>query len=321
MRAAVVYNPVKIDLPSVQSVVDAEASAAGWEETLWFSTSEEDPGRGATEEALGAGVDLVIAAGGDGTVRIVAETVASASGKVALALLPSGTGNLLARNMDLTLDDVQHSIHTAFTGDDRAIDLGRIAIRSEGGSVTNHAFLVMAGVGLDAKMLAATDEDLKAKVGWLAYVSAMVKAFRDSNDLRIRYQLDDEDKSSIRAHTLIVGNCGTLQGNVLLLPDASVDDGLFDILLLKPEGIGNWIQIIAKVVFENGIVRRTFLGKFFKGKEIDALNYRKGRQLTVRFSSPQDIELDGDGFGQALGFRTKIDEGALRVRVPAGSAG
>ncbi|MFZ7087664.1 diacylglycerol/lipid kinase family protein [Curtobacterium sp. RRHDQ10] len=315
MRAAVVYNPVKIDLEAVRAVVQKEEQSAGWDETLWCETSKEDPGRGATQEAIDAGVDLVIAAGGDGTVRIVAETLADHD--ITLALLPSGTGNLLARNMDLTLDDVEHSLHTAFTGDERAIDLGRISIRTESDAVEEHAFLVMAGVGLDAQMLAATDEDLKAKVGWLAYVSAMVTAFRHSNDLRIRYQLDDGGRSTIRAHTLIVGNCGTLQGNVLLLPDATVDDGLFDILLLKPEGIGHWIQIIAKVLFENGIVRRTPLGKFFKGKEIDALNYQKGAQLTVRFSEPQDIELDGDGFGVARGFRARIDAGALRVKVPA----
>jgi YegS/Rv2252/BmrU family lipid kinase len=319
MRAAVVYNPVKIDLDAVRAVVRQEEQAAGWDETLWCETSKEDPGRGATQEAIDAHVDLVIAAGGDGTVRIVAETLADHD--IALALLPSGTGNLLARNMNLTLDNVQHSIHTAFTGDERAIDLGRIEVREGSGSssssVRKHAFLVMAGVGLDAKMLAATDEDLKAKIGWLAYVKAIFTALRDKNELHVRYQLDDDEPSSIRAHTLIVGNCGTLQGNILLLPDASVDDGLFDILLLKPNGIGNWIQIIAKVVFENGIIRRTPLGKLFKSTEIDALNYVKGKQLTVRFRHPQQLELDGDPFGEARGYRIRMDEGALRVKVPA----
>lgn len=314
MRAAIVYNPIKIDVDAVRAIVAAEEASAGWEESLWFATSEDDPGRGAAEQALEAAVDLVIAAGGDGTVRVVAETIAGTD--VVFALLPSGTGNLLARNMALTLDDVEHSIHTAFTGTERAVDLGRIAIRGEDDSVTEHAFLVMAGIGLDAKMLAATDEDLKAKVGWLAYLKAMVTALRDSNELRVRYQLDDERSAELRAHTLIVGNCGTLQGNVLLLPDAAVDDGQFDILLLRPEGIASWLQIIAKVFIENGIVRRTPLGKIFKGREIDSLNYRTGRKLTVRFSSPQEIELDGDGFGTAKGFRATIDPGALRIRVP-----
>ena len=70
---------------------------------------------------------MIIVAGGDGTVRAVAEAVRDHD--VALALLPSGTGNLLARNLDLTLDDLEHSIHSAFTGEDRKIDVGVIEMR------------------------------------------------------------------------------------------------------------------------------------------------------------------------------------------------
>ncbi len=315
MRAAVVYNPVKIDLDAVRRVVEKEQTAAGWDETLWFETSKEDPGRGATEKALEARVDLVIAAGGDGTVRIVAEALADHD--TALGLLPSGTGNLLARNMNLTLDDVEHSVHTAFTGSERRIDLGRIEIRRDDDSVAKHAFLVMAGVGIDAKMLAATDEDLKAKIGWLAYVKAIVTALRDDNTLRLRYRLDDGPTKRLHANTVIVGNCGTLTGNILLLPDAALDDGLFDVLLLRPEGIGHWLQIIGKVIIENGLIRRTPLGKLFGERKIDALNYVTAKRLTARLQEPQEIELDGDGFGKAIGFRTTVDAGALRIRVPA----
>ncbi|WP_423919708.1 diacylglycerol/lipid kinase family protein [Frigoribacterium sp. 2-23] len=315
MRAAVVYNPIKIDLDAVRKVVTAEAADAGWDETLWFETSAEDPGRGATERALEAEVDLVIAAGGDGTVRIVAEALADRD--VLLALLPSGTGNLLARNMDLTLDDVEHSIHTAFTGTERKVDLGRIEIRREDGTVAKHAFLVMAGIGIDAKMLAATDEDLKAKIGWLAYVKAIITALRDDNTLRLRYQLDDGPTKRLHANTVIVGNCGTLTGNILLLPDAAIDDGLFDVLLLRPEGIGHWLQIIGKVLIENGLIRRTPLGKLVGERSIEALNYVTAKRLTARLQEPQEIELDGDGFGRAVGFRTTVDPGALRIRVPA----
>jgi diacylglycerol kinase (ATP) len=314
MRAAVVYNPIKIDLDAVKAVVEREQTAAGWDETLWFDTSKEDPGRGATQEALEAGVDLIIAAGGDGTVRIVAETLADRD--VAFALLPSGTGNLLARNMNLTLDDVDNAIHTAFTGQDRAIDLGRIEIRAADGTVEKHAFLVMAGVGIDAKMLAATDEDLKAKIGWLAYVKAIVVALRDRNTLKLRYRFDDGPTKRMHANTVIVGNCGTLTGNILLLPDAAIDDGVFDIMMLRPEGFVHWLQIIGKVLIENGLVQRTPLKRIVGSREIEAMNYVKAKQLTARLSEPAEIELDGDGFGTAIGFRTTVDQGALRVRVP-----
>ena len=88
---------------------------------------------------------MIVVAGGDGTVRAVAEAVHE--NDVSLALLPSGTGNLLARNLKLTLDDLEHSIHSAFTGEDRQIDLGMIDIRRADSKVDTHAYVVMAGLG------------------------------------------------------------------------------------------------------------------------------------------------------------------------------
>jgi len=317
MRAAVVYNPVKVDLAAVRAAVEREEAAAGWEPTLWFETTREDPGRGPTLQAVDAGVDLVIAAGGDGTVRLVAETLAEHG--TTLALLPSGTGNLLARNMDLTLADAEHSLHTAFTGRDRAIDLGHIEIRRADGTVDEHFFLVMAGLGIDAEMLAATDEELKAKIGWLAYVKAIVTALRATSASRLQYRLDQGPLKRLRAHTVIVGNCGTLTGNILLLPDAALDDGLFDVLLLSPEGLGHWLQVLGKVFIENGIVQRTPLKHVVGRRPIKALNYVTARTMSVTLPQPQQIELDGDNLGRATGFRARVRPGAITIRVPADS--
>ncbi|MDO9397109.1 MAG: diacylglycerol kinase family protein, partial [Herbiconiux sp.] len=238
---------------------------------------------------------------------------------VPLALLPSGTGNLLARNLDLTLDDVPNALETAFRGRDRSIDLGVIRIRHEDDSVTEHAYLVMAGLGLDAKMLAATDDELKAKLGWLAYAKAIGQVLRDKNQLRLRYSLDGGAQRSVRAHTIMIGNCGSLPANILLLPDAAVDDGEFDIVLLRPEGFIGWVQIFVKVLWENGVLRRNTVGRRLMGltKEVRALNYLKGRELVLKLQRPEEIELDGDGFGRAVALKTWIDEGGLVVRMPA----
>ena len=121
-----------------------------------------------------------IAAGGDGTVRAVAEVLAGTA--VPLALLPSGTGNLLARNLKLTLNDTADSLRTAFAGKQREIDVARIDIRRRDDSTDSHVFLVMAGTGLDAQIMDNTDDDVKKKVGWLAYAHALVVVLRDKND-------------------------------------------------------------------------------------------------------------------------------------------
>lgn len=316
-RAALIYNPTKVDLDALRAAVALEEENGDWGETLWIETTEDDPGQGQAKEAVAAGVDVVIVAGGDGTVRAVAESLHDS--KVPLALLPSGTGNLLARNLDLTLDDTANALETAFRGKDRAIDLGLIRIRHEDESVTQHAYLVMAGLGLDAKMLAATDDDLKARVGWLAYVKAIGQVLRDKNQLQIRYNLDGRGNRSVRAHTIMIGNCGSLPANILLLPDAAVDDGEFDIVVLRPEGFIGWVQILVKVFWENGVLRRNTVGRKLMGltKEVRALNYLKGKELVLRLQRPEEIELDGDGFGKAIGLKTWIDAGGLVVRVPA----
>ena len=314
-RAAVIYNPVKVDADALRAAIAAEPAAADWGETLWYETTEEDPGSGQAKQALEAGADMVIAAGGDGTIRAVAEVLGGTS--ASLALLPSGTGNLLARNLDLTLDDMEHAINVAFDGDgprDRP-RVGRHP-RREGGAVERAAYLVMAGFGLDAKMLANTDEELKAKVGWLAYVDAIRKALRDKNHMRMRYRVDRHDNAQRLAHTLIIGNCGSLPANILLLPTAAIDDGRFEAVFLRPESAWGWIQILVKVIWENGVLRRTRWGRKLAVREVDARALRAGPRMDVVLSHPEEIELDGDTFGRAEAFRTWIDAGALTVGSP-----
>jgi len=315
-RAAVVYNPVKVDGDELRRAIAAEPAAADWDETVWFETSVEDPGGGQAKAALDAGADMVIAAGGDGTIRAVAEVLGGTS--TSLALLPSGTGNLLARNLDLTLDDLANSINVAFAGADRRIDLAWAELGREDGSTDRAAYLVMAGFGLDAKMLSNTDEELKAKMGWLAYVAAIRTALRDENRMRMRYRLDRHRIRALSAHTLIIGNCGSLPANILLLPTAAIDDGRFEAVFLRPESAWGWTQIMGKVIWENGVLRRTRWGRKFVGRDVDALRYVKGRRLEVVLSRPEEIELDGDGFGRASALRTWIDAGGLIVRVPPG---
>jgi diacylglycerol kinase (ATP) len=313
--AAVIYNPVKVEMDEIKRVIEAEGAAGEWT-ILWFETTEDDPGGGQAVEALEAGATVVIAAGGDGTVRAVAEVLAGTD--AALCLLPSGTGNLLARNLNLTMDDMEHSIRTAFSGADRRIDVAVIDIARPDGETDTHSFLVMAGVGLDAKIMNNTDPDLKAKVGWLAYARALADVLRDKDYLRIKYRSDQEQRRRpARAQAVIVGNCGSLPANILLLPDAVIDDGLLDIVILKPESFGGWLQVIFKVFWENGIVKRTKAGRKLDGVDVSAVDLAQLPEFEVRLSHADEIQLDGDPFGQAVGFATRVDAGALRLKVPA----
>ncbi len=221
---------MKID--ALRKTVDVAERKAGWQTTLWFETTESEPGGAQTREALEQGADIVMAAGGDGTVRAVAEALRGTG--VPIGLLPSGTGNLLARNLDLDARPPGGVGHRRPSPARIALSTSELieAERADGTKETN-AFLVMAGIGLDAQMVANTSAELKKRVGWLAYVEAIGRSIRDSNRLRIRYQLDDGPTRTLNAHTVLIGNCGSLPGNILLLPEAAVDDGIFDVVALE----------------------------------------------------------------------------------------
>jgi len=316
-RAAVVYNPTKVDLSELRNAVALAESEAGWAKSLWLETTAEDPGTGQAREAVEKGVDVVIAAGGDGTVRAAAEGLHESG--IPLALLPSGTGNLLARNMDLALTDLPGSVNTAFAGHDRRIDLGIVEVERADGSRETKAFVVMAGIGLDAKMAANTNPELKKRLGWVAYIDPIVRAIRDREKIRVRFSVDGSAERSMSVHTVMVGNCGSLPGNVLLLPDAAIDDGVFDIVALRPNGFVGWVQITTKIFWENGVLRRNSVGRRLAGmtREVRALRYIKAAKITARLDRPEEFELDGDDFGEAIAFRAHIEPQGLLVRVPA----
>src|SRR6185437_7409382 len=126
----------------------------------------DDPGCGMAQRALDDGVDVVFACGGDGTVMACAAVLAGTD--VALAVIPSGTGNLLAANLGLSADVVA-AVKVATGGGRRRIDVGRVA---DADTVSGHpgCFTVMAGMGFDAEMIDATSDTLKARIGWFAYV-------------------------------------------------------------------------------------------------------------------------------------------------------
>lgn len=315
-RAAVIYNPTKVELEVLRAAVDAAAEQAEWGETIWIETSAEDPGIAMAEQAVEQGAQMVLAAGGDGTIRAVAQGLLGT--EVSLALLPLGTGNLLARNLDLKLDDVADAVATAFAGHDRTIDAGVARMRRADGSQEEHAFLVMAGLGLDAQMIDQTDEELKKKVGWLAYAQSLVKAARGGNRIRLRVGIDGGEARTRHLHTLLVGNCGSLPGNILLLPEADITDGRFDIVMLRPKGPFGWLQIWSKVLVENAILHRTEVGRRLQGseKQIRALRYQTAERVSVVLTEPELIELDGDAFGEVKSFDLEMRHQGLTVRVP-----
>ena len=308
-RAALVYNPTKVDADQLRALVAEHASAAGWAEPLFYETSVDDLGDGVTREALDAGASVVLVAGGDGTVRAVSQAMANSH--VPLTIVPSGTGNLLARNLDLPLTDPAAMVAAAFDGEVHAIDVGYARLTRADGDHEEHAFVVMGGIGLDAAMIANTSGDLKKKVGWVAYVGGIARSVANGPNFHLRLRVDGKaHASSLRAATVMVGNCGLMPGGLHLLPDAEIDDGRLDLAIMRPNGFIGWLQIYGRIVVQSGIMRRTDVGRriLLQGrKRVRALTYAQVEEVTFRLDSgPEEFEVDGDAAGQITAARIWI---------------
>ena len=316
-RAALVYNPVKVDPDTLRARVAELSASADWAEPLFYETTVDDLGDDAARAALDEKVDAVLVAGGDGTVRAVAEALTSTG--VPLTIIPSGTGNLLARNLSLPLTDSDAMIRSTFEGDVLSIDTGIARIRRASGEIEEHGFSVMAGIGLDAAMIQNTRDDLKKQVGWVAYVDGAARSLVSAKPFRVMYQLDGHRLHSARVQSVLFANCGALQGGVALIPDASVADGRLDVAVLQPSGVLGWLGVWRSIVWDNSVLRKFRAGRRVLERRKDtSVRYLRGTGIELATAPAQPIELDGDEFGEATRIYTRIVAGGLVVALPKG---
>lgn len=291
----------------------------GWTDPVFYETTGEDPGMGQAIEAAGSGVGLVIACGGDGTVRSVSQGLIGTG--IPMGLVPLGTGNLLARNLDIPLDDIDRALRVAMSGKSRRIDVGEVRYTDGEGESHDDVFLVMLGAGMDADMIAGTDDVLKARVGWIAYVGAFANTLLRGHRIRVEYSLDDQPPTYTRARTLLVANCGMLQAGMVLLPDAVIDDGLLDVLAVRAKGVVGWSQA-AYVLVEHTFLHR-LSGVLKRGVTPDRerhntkpMDFLQGTTMSATvLEKPAAFQIDGEHAGTVTEFSARIKQRGLTVRV------
>lgn len=298
-RAALIVNPIKITTVDVEAAVKRVSVEDGWDDPLVIETTADDPGHGQAQQALEAGVDLVIAAGGDGTVRCVAEELAGTG--TMMALVPLGTGNLLARNLDIAVDDPDAAVEAAFRGTERTIDVVHVTVDR---AQDAHVFLVMAGIGYDAAIMSDTRDDLKDKVGWLAYVDAGIRNL-PGKPTRTTISVDGGKPFDRRLRSVMGGNCGKIMGGLEIFPGARIDDGLMDLMTVAPRGKFGWLAVVGKL-FARG-----------KGKD-SSLEYFQCSTAEVTLREPLEVQLDGDPLGTATHMAFEVKPDSLRLRMPLG---
>jgi diacylglycerol kinase (ATP) len=296
LRAAVIFNPAKVtDWITFRRHVEYELKTRGWDWPLWLETTSEDPGRAMTERAVREKVDLVLGAGGDGTIRVICSGLAHTG--IPFGLIPAGTGNLLARNIGIPLDELA-ALDVAFDGVDKELDLVQIRVDDK---PADH-FAVMAGIGLDAVIMESTDPKMKKAVGSAAY---FVSAAKNANHptMQATIGIDDETPIRRRAALIVVGNVGFLLANIQLIPGARADDGLLDVFVASPRTLLDRVRLTTRV-----LVRRRQ-----PDKQLETLT---GRRVTITVDERDQYQLDGDTVGECKTMTAEVVPGALRLRVP-----
>ena len=267
-RSGVVVNPAKVaKIEDLRRTVNGVLTRAGWAPPQWFETTPTDPGHGPAREAVEAGAEVVFVYGGDGTIMSVVSALVG--GDTAMAILPAGTGNLLAANLGLTTD-LAAGLEVALEGGLRRLDVG---------AAHGQFFTVMAGMGFDANMLAATSESAKARIGWPAYVLGGVRHLAD-RPMRVSIRIDDGEPMLRRARSVLIANVGRLQGGVRLLTQAEPDDGFLDIAILTPRTLVQWTKLAWAV-----IRRRS---------RVPSMEVFRAARVEVVSDRPQPRQLDGD---------------------------
>jgi diacylglycerol kinase (ATP) len=299
-QAAVVVHSGKVDdRDARRRQIEVLSGRLGWRTPVWLETTSQDPGRSQTQQALAGGAATVVAFGGDGTARVVAEVLARTG--VPMGLLPAGTGNLLARNLGIPPNRLESSLHIALTGRNRTIDVGWVELgTTSGDQPRREAFLVMAGLGFDAEVMAGTDPQLKQRLGWGAYIVAGAARLRGRRT-PVTLQVDDGPVQQRRIRAVVVGNLGMLQGGIQLMPGAVPDDGWLDVVVVSPRSLLGWLSVTGAVITRRGHA---------------TVEHFRCRTIEVRAERPLHAQLDGDPAGTAQLMRATVDPLALLIRVP-----
>lgn len=194
------------------------------------------------KSALDSGVQRILVAGGDGTISQVVHGVAPQFPEIELAILPMGTGNDLARSLDLPLDDVQAAFKLALEGRAVPIDLVKILNGSES------YFVNAANGGVAGKVASEIEEEGKERWGAFAYWMAAIKEIAALELFEVLLELDDTTVEA-EVYSAVVSNGKYVGGGFAMAPSAVLNDGLLDIALLSVPLATKLLEVGVRSVF------------------------------------------------------------------------
>lgn len=311
---AFIINPSKPQAAQLRIHIQEYCKHKNLTQIEFIETQLDKDGRECAFEALQHGAEVLIAVGGDGTVRTVASAV-SGTGH-ALGIVPIGTGNLFARNMGIPIDDVDAALVVATSHGSQLVDMGRLTLLDNPNDDHAHAFLIIAGIGFDGLMIDDTDPNLKKNISWLAYfVSGFKHLFSPKYRGMITLTSADGNthvSQNVSFRTFLSGNCGQIPV-VSLMPKAVFDDGLLDFELIDTSGgLIGWASLFGDVVHQT-IIGKPEQSPLSMNSTIDQI---QGTSAEVQLEKPALAQVDGDILGETRHIRFTVEQRSLCVRVP-----
>jgi diacylglycerol kinase (ATP) len=274
-------------LPELRRVLESE----GVKDPFWREVAKSRLAPDQVRRAIDEGAELLIAWGGDGMVQRCVDVLAGSS--VSLAIVPAGTANLFASNLQIPAN-IEQAVGIGLRGARRTVDVGRF---------DKERFAVMAGAGFDAAMIRDTGGGgVKERLGRAAYVWAGSENLR-AKPFRAEIKVDGSPWFKGKASCILLGNVGKLFGGVEVFEDAQLDDGKLDLGVVTAEGLLEWGRMLA----------RTAVGTPEKSPFAQVT---KARSVKVKLDRKVLYELDGGDRKKVKSFKVEVDPGAITVCVP-----
>jgi len=262
----------------------------GIADPIWYEVAKSSEAPKYIRRAIKLGADLIFVWGGDGMVQKSVDALADTC--VPFAILPAGTANLLATNLEIPKDLA------------KAVDIGLHGIRRplDVGVLNGERFAVMAGAGFDARIMGGVDKVSKERFGRLAYVGSGIQAMKAAR-CRMTIKVDGEPWFDGKASCVLFGNVGTVTGGLKVFPNAMPDDGILEIGVVTAKGWLGWLRVLGRVV-----ARDTTRSPM--------LTMTRGRKISVRLGRPMPYELDGGERTKTKKLKVRIVSQAVVVCVP-----
>jgi diacylglycerol kinase (ATP) len=292
VKVAVVANPAK-SLGGGLLELRRALERAGVADPLWHEVPKSRKAPAALKQALAEGVELVFAWGGDGLVQRCIDALAGSD--IPLGVLPAGTSNLLATNLELPFD-IADAVAVGLGGERRRIDVGRF---------NGERFAVMAGSGIDAAMIRDADRGLKDRLGRVAYVWAGLKNLR-SDPFAANVKVDGVSWFEGDVTCVLIGNLGGLFEGIEVFGDAQPDDGKLEVGVITADGFAQWARTAARTV-----VAAADTSPFVQAT--------RGQSVKVKLDRKVLYELDGGDRSKTKSFKVKVEPAAVTLCVPRSS--